>query len=558
MSRVVRSTLVGWAVAACALGAAPGVALAAPDLSLSRLSCHPENAIPPLLGSTRPGDYVVCQLKAANASSSIAYAVTAEITIPPTTTYAPLPNAQGIPLPAGAPTKVSFDTTKLGLIDASNPKPATIRLRVADGATPGAPIQPVATVMDPQAETYVTEANLLSVMPQRADLSPTTTTCEKAEPAGDGKVRPGDTLNCRIRVENLAQREDAVDVSVNAGIPTGTERVAGGNESLVFGSTMTWFSGVFAAGAPSGVVAAPELRTRLHVLPATLGGTVLYLTGTVSWKNALSGDLDARGIGSGAVVIVPGPASLTASTLSCADDDGPPLLANDLVDCTVAVRPAAGHEDLADAGGGADVVGLTSAVTPVDGTGRIGLVGVSGTIGAGTIRTATYRLRVAAGAVAGNVIVPTAAISGRSAQSGEAIAQPLVGNTLVVGARPAVAAPPGATPGRTAAAGATVTAPAAVKQPAARGPVICGSRRVVVVNVKPPKGKRWKAVTFSYAKKSVKGRKAGGARGKKGYFTARLVFKGLPKGALKVSVKGVTTGGRTVRSSRTYRLCTKA
>jgi hypothetical protein len=87
--------------------------------------------------------------------------------------------------------------------------------------------------------------------------------------------------------------------------------------------------------------------------------------------------------------------------------------------------------------------------------------------------------------------------------------------------------------------------------------VICGSRRVVTVNVRPPKGRRWKAVTFSFAKKSVTGRRAPGTLGKKGYFRARLVFQGLPKGPLKVSIKGVTTRGRTVRTSRTYNLCTK-
>lgn len=552
MSRVVRSALLGWVVAACAYGALPGVAMAAPDLSLSRLSCHPENAIPPLQGSTRPGDYVVCQLKAANLSSTIAYAVTAEISIPPTTTYAPLPNAQGIPLPADAPTKVYFDTTKLGLIDYANPKPATIRLKVAAGAAPGAPIQPVATVMDPAAPTYVTEANLLSVMPQRADLSPTDTTCAKAAPVGDGKLRPGDTLDCTFRVENMALREDAVDVSLNAGIPNGTERVPGGNESLVFGPNMTWYSSVLPDGAPSGVVAAPELRTRLHILPTTLGGTVLYVTGTLSWKNALSGDLDSIGVGSRAIPITPGPASLTASTLACADDDGPPLVANDLVNCTVVVRPAAGHEDLADAAGGGDVVALTGPVTPVGGDGRIGLVGVSGTIAAGSSKSATYRLRVSADAVQGNVIVPTALVTGRSADSGDAVSQPLIGNTLVVGVKPTTAPAKTTTPAGTVAAVGTTTSTTS------RAPVICGSRRVVVVNVKPPKGRKWKSVTFTFAKKTVKGKKATGTRGKKGYYTARLVFQGLPKGELKVAVKGVTTKGKTVKSSRTYHLCTKA
>jgi hypothetical protein len=64
-------------------------------------------------------------------------------------------------------------------------------------------------------------------------------------------------------------------------------------------------------------------------------------------------------------------------------------------------------------------------------------------------------------------------------------------------------------------------------------------------------------VTFSFAKKSVKGSKAPGSKGRKGYFRARLVFQGLPKGALKVSIAGVTTRGKTVRGTRTYNLCAK-
>jgi hypothetical protein len=554
MSRVVRCAVLGWVVAA-ACASAPGVALAdVPDLSLSRLSCRPENAIPPLLGSTRPGDFVLCSLKAANASPQIAYAVTAEISVPPGTSFAPLPHAQGIGIPADAPTKVYFDETKLGLLDWLNPKPASVRLRIDDDAAPGAPIQPVAKVMDPTAATYLAEANLLSVMPQRADLSPTRATCANVDAGGDGKVRPGDTIECAVAVQNAPAREDAVDVAFTAGVPRGTEPLPGGNVSLTFNNSLSWYPSVLAAGAPSGTVAAPELRARLRVLPTTLGGTVLYFTGTLSWTNRLSGDPGTEGVTSAPLAITPGPASLVGSTLGCADDDGAPLLPGDLVNCTVNVRPAAGHEDLAGAGASAQVVALTTPVTPVDGSGRIPLIGVSGTIAAGATRTATYRLRVANNAAPGNVIVPAAVVSGTSAVSGGAVTQPLVGNTLVVGARAAGPPAAGASAPARGAAAASVAAPPS----AARGTVICGSKRTVVVNVKPPKGRRWKSVTFSYAKKAVKGKKASGARGKKGYFTARLVFQGLPKGELKVTVKGVTTKGKTVTSTRTYHLCTKA
>jgi hypothetical protein len=553
MSRV-RCTVVGWVAACCAalmsMGLA-GAALAdgAPDLSLSRLSCAPENAAPPALGSTRPGDYVVCQLKAANLGTTIAYHVTAEVTIPAGTAYAPPPNAQGIPLPAGAPTRVLFDESKLGLIDELNPKPASVRLRVLDDAAPGTPIQPVATVRDPAAATVLATANALSVMPQKADLSPSGVACANADPA-KADVRAGDTLDCRFVLAGRAAREDATQVTLSAGIPTGTEWAPGGNDSFHFGSNLNWFAGVLPDGVRSGATADPVLDVHLHVLPATLGGTVLYVNGTLDWVNVLSGEADSLGVGSGAIVITPGPAVLTPSGLTCADDDGPPLLAQDLVTCTVAIRPAAGHEDLAAAAGSGAVPALTTAVTPADGSGRIPLIGLPPTIGAGTVKVATYRLRVAAGAVAGNVIVPTAVVTGRSTPSGEAIGQPLAAAPLVVGTRPVAAPPAGSTPAAGAAAVTAASTPAA-----SRAPVICGSRRTVVVNVRPPRGQRWKAVTFAFATKSVKGRKATGSRGKKGYYSAKLVFQGLPKGPLKVAIKGVTTKGKTVRSSRTYTLC---
>jgi hypothetical protein len=149
------------------------------------------------------------------------------------------------------------------------------------------------------------------------------------------------------------------------------------------------------------------------------------------------------------------------------------------------------------------------------------------------------------------VIVPTAVVSGRSVPSGGDVTQALQAAPLVVGVRGAAAAPAGARPA--ASGGAAVVAAATTGKP--RGPVICASRRVVTVNVRPPKGRHWKAVTFAFAKKTVKGKKATGAQGKKGYYRARLVFQGLPKGPLKVAITGTTRQGRKVTSSRTYQLC---
>ncbi|WP_272476240.1 hypothetical protein [Baekduia alba] len=541
-------------VAACAT-ALPGVVVPSaladdppPDLSASTFHCHPENAVPPLLGSTRPGDVVVCQLVVGLAGSSNAYHVTADIAIPDGTSWAPLPNAQGIPVPADAPTHLHFDETKLGLLNPGIPKPASIRLLIDAAALPGTPIVPVATVRDPLAQTFTVAADQLAVMPQPADLEPSTTTCANADPTRT-EVRAGDTVVCSFLLANKPNRENATDVSLTVGLPGGTAWTAGGNESFHFGKNLNWLPSVLPGGVPSGGVADPALTTHLQIDPAVLGGTIIYVNGTVNWTNASSGVAGGLGLGSRAIVITPGPAVVTASTLVCADDDGPPLLAQDIVNCTATLRAAAGHEAVADAAGSAALPGLTVPVTSVDGTGRIPFVELAGTVTAGSEKAARYRFRVAPGAVQGNVIVPTAVVSGRSVPSGGAVRQELVATPLVVGVRGAATVAPAVRP-----SGAAVVAAAGAK-PAARGPVICASRRVVTVNVRPPKGRHWKGVTFAFAKKAVKGKKATGTLGKKGYYRARLVFQGLPKGPLTVAVTGTTTRGKKVKSSRTYNLC---
>jgi hypothetical protein len=548
MSRV-RCALVGLVAACAAMSCTSAWADdPPPDLSFSTLHCAPENAIAPLLGSTRPGDFVLCQLNVALAGTTNAYHVTADISIPPSTSWAPLPNAQGIPVPAGAPIKVYYDETKLGLLNPGIPKPATIRLRVNDDAVTGAPILPVATIRDPLATTFTANANPLAVMPQKADLSPTTSTCANVDPAR-ADVRAGDTIECTFALTNEVNREAAADVSLTVGLPTATSWVPGGNDSFHFGQYLNWLPSVLPGGVPSGATASPVPKVRLKIDPAALGGTTIYVNGTVNWTNASSGLADSLGIGATPMVLTPGPAVLTASALSCVDDDGPPLLAQDIVNCTATLRAAAGHEGVVDTGGSAALPALTVPVTTIDGAGRIPFVEIAGPLAAGAEKAARYRFRVAANAVQGNVIVPTAVVAGRSMPSGIDVTQPLQAPALVVGIRTVA-------PGAVVAKPVTAASLAAAAASTVRGPVICGSKRTVTVNVKPPKGKHWKAVSFTFAKKTVKGKKATGSLGKKGYFRAKLVFQGLPKGPLKVAVAGTTTKGRKVKSSRTYNLCT--
>jgi hypothetical protein len=521
-----------------------------PDLSGSTLSCTPENAGPVSPGTTRPGDFVVCHLQV-NVAGSTAYDVTADISIPAGTRYAPIDeNAHGTPLPAGAPTRVFFGETDLGLVNPGLPKPATVRLQVTDAVSPGQSIGPVATVYDDVAPTATIASNFIAAMPRIADLHRSGTTCANVDPARGG-VRAGETVECRFQLVNEPDREDATGVSVVAAIPGGLRWIPGGNEAAVFPAELQWFGPVLAGGVPSGG-SAPPLRFRAVVDPALPGGASILVGGTAGWVNALSLSIDRQMLTPAVIHVQPGPAVLAGSTLACSDADAAPLLAGDLVECTIAVRPAAGHEDLASAAAAADVPDHAQALGATDRDGRVPAGGLLGTVGAGQTGVARYQLRVSPAAAPGTAIVPTALITGTSVPSGTPVSVRVQGAALVVGSRPAPATADGASsPARTSAASA------AAAKPSSRTPAICASRRVVTVNVRPPKGRRWKAVTFSFAKTSAKGKKATGALGRKGYFRARLVFQGLPKGPLTVTIKGVTTRGRTVRSFRTYNLCAK-
>jgi hypothetical protein len=529
-----------------------------PDLSSSTVSCRPENAAGPgAPGTTRPGDDVVCVLTVRVTGPQIAFTVTGDMSIPPGTVYDPLPNAQGAPFPAGQPTRVDFGPSLLGFTTPGQPKTASVRFRIGEDAEPDATIQAVAHVRDPAAGELTMVSNVLTVMPQPADLQPSSTRCANADPAAT-LIHAGDTVECAFRLAAKAKREDAVGVMVSAPIPKDGAWAAGGNESFQLGGYFTWLTasvlpdGAGAPGTvPSGGTAGP-LRFRFTVDPNAAGGTTIFVNGQVSWTNALSRTLGSLGLGAAPLTIAPGPARLTGSALGCVDLSGAPLVPGDALFCTASVAAAAGHEDAMDVGGFADIPALTVAGSAVlDPSGpRIPFDGGQlGAIKAGTARSVSYTLKVTDGARPGNVVVPTAQVAGTSTPSGVPITQRLTAATFVVGVKPGPAAAAGAVVSPAAAAATAAKSAAATKDPK-----ICGSRRVVTVNVKPPKRARWKSVTFSYAKKTVKGKKAGG---KTGAFRARLVFQGLPKGALKVSITGVTTKGKKIRAARTYTLCAK-
>src|SRR4051794_12390562 len=528
------------------LGARPASASAAtPPFGLSTLTCVAKNGF-----TTRPGDEVSCRLTVM-LSDGFAARVTADVARTPGLVYDPADadNLNGT-LDGAVPPRIHYGEGVLGFFAAAFPKTVSMVLDIAtDGsAAPGDLIQPVATISTVADGPVATiAANVLRVTPPPASLRPSTLTCDDVN--GE-QLRPGDTLRCTLLLRDEPAHEDAEGFLVTAPIPGGTAWAPGGNDTTRSPTQILWapaaLPSLIAAGATG-----PPITFNL-VVGDVAGGTKLLPYANASFSSAESHALGSQAILGAQLIVAPGPAVLSPSGLSCADADGAPLYAGDALRCTLTVADAPGRQAV-------EAINARAPAPPAtmlaDAPGEAAITfppAAFGTIVAGDRRSVGYGLRVAADAAPGTAIAPQATVHGRSVETGEDVAVDLAAPRLVVAARPPVA---GAS---AAAAAAAAAGQVAGKTPAtAASARICAPRPGVAGNVRPPKGRHWKSVTVAFAKKSVKGKKAPGAQGKKGYFRARLVFQGLPKGPLKVSIAGVTTRGKKVRSTRTYNLCVK-
>ena len=536
-------------VAACA-GAASAAADGPPppaDLSASHFVCEPLKG-----GATRPGDDVVCRLTV-DVLSGFGYDATADIAIPPNLDFDPAVarNDQGEPNPPGAPTSVHYGITQLGLLTAGQPKTVQIQFRIDPAATPGDVIRPVATIRVTNGPAVTVAAANAVVMPPPAVLSPSHMECTDVNGA---PLRPADVLACVVQLANLPAKEDATEVSAVVPLPRTVSWSPGGNEAFHGVDHIVWMSNAFPGGVPSGPPdAAAPMRFDVFVGDVA-PGTFIQPTARVDYVNALSRTGASAGIMGPLFVTAPAPAAIT-SMLACADADGLPLYPGDTISCAVDVAAAAQREGVGDLTALAAIPAATSAPgAALDATGaNVVLAPQLGAVAPGAGRRATYQLRVDAGAAPGTTIAPVADVSGRSIGSDVPVSAHLAAAPLVVAARPVPAVVPAtpATPGAVAAAATPGAAKPGATTPAKGTARICTSRRVVTVNVRPPRGRRWKSVTASFASKRIQARRVG----RKGYFRARLVFQGLPKGALTVRLTGVTTRGQTVRRTRTYQLC---
>jgi hypothetical protein len=536
--------VVAWTSLSGALAVVPAGA-ATPDFSLSTLVCAPRNGF-----TTRPGDEVACRLTVM-LTDGFAEGVTVDVAVPPTTTYDPvdIDNTTGTLDASTTPVRVRYGTTTFGFFAAAFPKTISMVYDITATAVPGDPIRPVATISTAADGVVATVlANPLIVTPPPASLTPSTLVCDDL----DGElVRPGDVLACTLQLRNQALREDAETPLVTVPIPAGTAWAPGGNETSHSATQIVWGPGALPDGVRSGATTTPPLTFRL-VVGEVPGGTKLVAYANALYSNAQSHALGSANVISDQLTVAPGAGVLTSSALTCADADGLPLYAGDLVRCTLTVADAAGRQDVDDVTATAPVPAATTLADAPTQPAATFAPASFGTIAAGDRRAVSYALRVDPSATPGTTIAATASVRARSTQTATRVGVDVAAPRLVVAARPVAASSAGGP--SAAAAGAAATAGL---KPGAGASRICASRRVVTVNVRPPTGRRWKSVRFAFATKSITGARAPGAQGRKGYFRARLVFQGLPKGPLKVAITGVTTRGRTVRSARSYLLCAK-
>ncbi|MBI5106255.1 MAG: DUF11 domain-containing protein [Solirubrobacterales bacterium] len=534
---------------AAAIGLIASLATAAPALADHPLRGS-EIVCKPAVGKfLRVGDDLACTLTVRNVEPMFVDDVTATIDIPADMSYDPAApdNEETIPDPPLPPATFSYGTSKLGDFAPGDVRTVKFRLKVAPSATPGEAIQPEGQVHAPGYADLPVTSNVVNITPPVADISPSTVVCADLNA---GRFLPGDLFECKINLENLTGREDATGVQVQASIPPLSSYVLGDASTNNF-LFAVWRAEKVPTGIPSGAGPLAPLTYRMRLDPNAPGGTAVVSIVNVNYTNSITGLFAVHTLQSNGLVTDPGPAILTSSNLTCVDlSPATAVLPGDRVRCTLTVANAPGRETAEDVNAVAPVPdGVVHDVggTSVDADGVRFDTSVLGTLPSPSSKVLEYRLRVPDDARVGLTFQPTAQIVGRSTPSGVALSHALKAEQFVVG-RP----PSPATPAPVAAA----STPAAT--PPKKDSRICGSRRVVVVNVKPPKGKRWKSVSFTWkgAKKATKGKKSKGSRGKRGYFTGRLVFQGLPKGQLTVTITGRTTKGKTVKRTRKYKLCT--
>jgi hypothetical protein len=231
---------------------------------------------------------------------------------------------------------------------------------------------------------------------------------------------------------------------------TGSIAVAGA--SWVFGGASTSPSTATFGLADLGTLATGDSKTvsaSYVVSPAALGGDLVTVSSLLSGLSTPS-NLPLFLIRNGTPLVVsPGPADLSFSTLTCEDTDGGLLLPGDDLTCNVNVTPVAGHEGVAAASATVVIPDQSQYVSGADSHDASSLTigpGSLGDVAAATTKSAPFHLKVADGAAVGALLHPTGTVTATSIPLGGPVTFDLAGQYLIVGRKVVPGATPPGTP----------------------------------------------------------------------------------------------------------------
>jgi hypothetical protein len=444
------------AALACLAFAAPAGAVVAPDISSSTLVCSDANG-----GALRGNDDLACSLTAAMAYATENATISATIALPDSLDIDP---ALPPPVYDSSTRVITLGPTVLGFTFTGDQRVFTFDVRVVDGLDPGTPISLTANMTavgasDGAVVHAAPSSPALVISPPSATLEDSVAGCSDQN---GGQLLPGDLVACDLDVVNGLGVEDAGSVVASLLFSGGTW-VSGG---LGVGPASAFFATNALGSIPAGTD--KTVSAEFKVSSAALGGSTVGVVAFITGHSTPSGDLISLSRGSDPLVVAPGPAQLTASSLRCDDSNGGLLLAGDDLTCTVTVLPAVGFEDVQAA---TATVDLPAALQWASGGDSHDASTVTfgppslGDIAAGGSKSAGFHLRVADGTAPGSGFRPTGSISATSVPVGGPVQQVLIGNLLAVGQ---VVPAPGQDP--TPDQPLTIVTPPPVKPPAVAAP----------------------------------------------------------------------------------------
>jgi Bacterial Ig domain len=397
-----------------------------PDISASTLTCTDTDG-----GAVRSGDDLSCALTAVMAADTENANISATVTLPGEAEFV----SAAPPATYDESTRViTFGENSLGFTFTTKSRTVEFDVVVGPGLSAGTAISltghvvAVGDVDGATATADVTSPDVV-VSPLVADITGSTVGCVDSN---GGRLLPGEAVNCSLQVTNPTGHEDATGV---------TGSIAVGGASWLFGGTSTSPTTATFGTTALGAVASGDSKTvsaNFLVSSTALGGDLVTVSSFVTGLSTPSSFplfLIRNGT---SLVVSPGPADLSFSTLTCEDTDAGLLLPGDDLTCSVNVTPLAGHEDVQGTSATIVIPALSQYVSGADTHDVTSLTigpGSLGDISAGTTKSAPFHLKVASGAPVGAQLHPTGTVAATSIPLGGPVTHELNGQYLIVGSK---------------------------------------------------------------------------------------------------------------------------